>query len=77
MDAFLSQTYARGAPAPLVSITQRVNYFAPGAGAGAVMFVEVCGKIQLYFGELKTMKWIRKATTRPAAKYAPSTARKL
>jgi hypothetical protein len=39
--------------------------------------VVVCGKIQLYLGELKTMKWIRKATTRPEPRYAASTARKL
>jgi hypothetical protein len=41
------------------------------------MLVAVCGKIQLYFGELNTMKWIKNATTRPAAQYAASTARKL
>jgi hypothetical protein len=40
-------------------------YLAPGAGAGAVIAVEVCGKIQLYFGELSTMKWIKNATTTP------------
>ncbi len=40
-------------------------YLAPGAGAGAVIAVEVWGKIQLYFGELSTMKWIRNATTTP------------
>ncbi len=51
---------------------------APGAGAGAIeALVAVCGKIQLYFGELSTMKWIRKATTRPAPRYAARTARKL
>jgi hypothetical protein len=49
---------------------------APGAGAGAVAFDVVCGKIQLYLGELNTMKWMRNATTRPAAHYAPRTARK-
>ena len=44
------------------------SYLAPGAGAGAIDEAVVdCGKIQLYFGELNTMKWMRSAMTRPVA----------
>ena len=57
------------------SILAHLRYLAPGAGAGAL--TAVCGKIQLYFGELSTMKWIKNATTRPAPAYAPKTAWKL
>jgi hypothetical protein len=46
--------------------TANSPYLAPGAGLTIVADVEVTGKIQLYFGELRTMKWMRNATTTPA-----------
>jgi len=54
-------------------------YLAPGAGLTITVDVDdgVTGKIQLYFGELNTMRWIRKATTTPVRQYAARTARKL